>query len=97
MVQPASSSPNLYNPKMDAKTHEQTYSGFVLFTEVASAVVLCWLLALALAGLKGAWVTAGVGILLSFAAGAFGGLAPSISWRAPAAVAALLVVLFFVV
>ena len=44
-----------YSPGMDAKTHEATYRGFVTFAEIGSAVVICWVLALAVGGIKHAW------------------------------------------
>jgi hypothetical protein len=82
-----------YHPDMDAKTHESTYDGFIHFTMIASVVVLCHVLALAVGGIKAGWMTAIFGVVASLATGAVGALVPSIGWRAPAAVAALLVVL----
>ncbi|KAA2236002.1 aa3-type cytochrome c oxidase subunit IV [Salinarimonas soli] len=82
-----------YHPDMDEKTHEATYNGFTHFTMIATTVVLCHVLVLAIGGIKGGWTTSIVGVIMSLAAGAVGALVPSIGWRAPAAVAALLVVL----
>jgi hypothetical protein len=82
-----------YSPDMDAATHEATYSGFVRFAEIATAVVLCWVLSLAVGGIKYAWVSALLGVILAPAAGALGAMVPSIGWRAPAAVAVLLILM----
>lgn len=79
-----------YGPDMDGATHETTYGGFVKFVEVGSGVVLCWVLALAVGGVRHAWLSAIVGVVLSIVAGTVGAFAPSVSWRAPAAVAGLL-------
>ena len=65
-------------------------SGFVQFAEIATAVVICHVLALAVGGIKHAWLTAIFGVILSLAAGGLGAMAPSIGVRAPAAVAILL-------
>jgi hypothetical protein len=79
-----------YGPDMDAATHEGTYYGFVRFAEIGTAVVLCWVLALAVGGIKHAWLSAIFGVILSGIAGAVGAMAPSIGVRAPAAVVILL-------
>ena len=79
-----------YSPDMDGPTHEMTYQGFVRFAEIGTAVVLCHVLALAVGGIKHAWLTAIFGVILSLAAGAVGAVAPAIGVRAPAAVGILL-------
>jgi hypothetical protein len=79
-----------YSPAMDAQTHEQTYRGFVRFVEIGTGVVICWVLALAVGGIREAWLTAIFGVVLSGAAGTLGALAPAVGWRAPAAVGVLL-------
>ncbi len=79
-----------YGPDMDGATHEGTYRGFIRFAEVSTAVILCWVLALAVGGVKHAWLSAILGVILSSAAGTVGALSPAIGWRAPAAVFALL-------
>ena len=79
-----------YSPDMDGRTHEATYNGFIKFAEISTAVVICHVLALAVGGIKHAWLTAIFGVVLSLAAGAVGAMAPSIGVRAPAAVAVLL-------
>ncbi|NEU11102.1 aa3-type cytochrome c oxidase subunit IV [Methylobacterium sp. BTF04] len=84
-----------YSPAMDEKTHEQTYRGFVRFVEIGTSVVICWVLALAIGGVHEAWLTAIFAVLLSGVAGAVGALAPAVAWKAPAAVAVLLVLYLF--
>jgi hypothetical protein len=83
-----------YRPEMDGETHEKTYNGFVEFTTISTIVVVCWVLALAIGGVKGAWITAIMGVVASGIAGAIGALAPSISWRAPAVVLVLMTLAF---
>src|SRR5215212_3686439 len=82
-----------YSPDMDAATHETTYRGFVRFAEIATVVVLCHVLALAVGGVRHAWVSAIFGVVLSLVAGAIGALAPSVGWRAPAAVGVILLLM----
>lgn len=84
-----------YSPDMDGPAHEATYRGFVRFAEIGAAVVICWVLALALGGIREAWWTAILGVILSGIAGAVGALS-AFGWRAPAAVAALLALLLIV-
>ncbi|MGU3539022.1 aa3-type cytochrome c oxidase subunit IV [Methylobacterium sp. A54F] len=79
-----------YSPAMDGSTHEQTYRGFVRFVEIATGVVICWVLALAVGGVREAWITAIVGVVLSAGAGTLGALSPSIGWKAPFVVGVLL-------
>ena len=76
-----------YSPAMDEKTHEQTYRGFVKFVEIATGTVICWVLALAVGGLKEAWLTAIAGVLASWAAAALGAFVPAIGWKAPVLIA----------
>lgn len=85
-----------YSPAMDAETHEQTYRGFVRFTEISTVVVISWVLALAVGGIKEMWLTAIGGVIASWVAAALGAFVPAIGWKAPAVVAiALAVALFF--
>jgi len=83
-----------YSPDMDGETHEKTYDGFVHFTTISSLVVLCWVMALALGGMKDAWLSGIVGVVASMVAGAIGGLFPKVGWRAPGAVFGLMLVVF---
>ncbi len=79
-----------YSPDMDGRAHEATYDGFIKFAEISTAVVICFVLALAVGGIKHAWLTAIFGVVLSLAAGGLGAMAPSVGVRAPAAVGVLL-------
>ncbi|MGO4705016.1 aa3-type cytochrome c oxidase subunit IV [Microvirga sp. 2MCAF38] len=79
-----------YHPDMDEAAHEATYSGFITFVEIGSALVACWVLALAVGGVKHGWLTSIVGVILSLVAGAVGAKSPAIGMRAPLAVAVLL-------
>ena len=42
-----------YSPDMDSRAHEATYNGFIQFAEIATAVVICHVLALAVGGYLG--------------------------------------------
>lgn len=84
-----------YSSAMDEKTHEQTYRGFVRFVEIGSVTVLCWVVALAVGGVREAWLTAIVGVLVSWAAAALGAFVPAVGWKAPAVILALLLLVLF--
>ncbi|QFU15432.1 aa3-type cytochrome c oxidase subunit IV [Microvirga thermotolerans] len=84
-----------YSPEMDGPAHEATYGGFVKFVEIATVVVACHVLALAVGGIHHAWLTAIFGVILSLAAGAIGAISPAIGVRAPAVVAILLLLALF--
>jgi hypothetical protein len=79
-----------YSPDMDGRSHEATYNGFIRFAEIGAAVVICHVLALAVGGIKHAWLTAIFGVILSLVAGVVGAFSPSIGVRAPAGVGILL-------
>ena len=80
-----------YGPDMDGPTHESTYNGFVRFAEIGRVVVICHVLALAVGGIKHAWLTAIFGVILSLVAGAIGAFSPNLGWRPAAAVGVLLI------
>ena len=82
-----------YSPDMDGPTHEATYASFLHFAAVGVAFVLCCVVGLAVGGLKQAWLSAIFGIILAHIATAIGLFSPSISWRAPAAVFGLLLLM----
>lgn len=90
MATPNSTSDAGYSPEMDGPTHEATYKGFVKFVEVGTGVVICWVLALAVGGVRHAWLSAILGVILSMIAGTIGTFVPSVGWRGPAVVGALL-------
>jgi hypothetical protein len=79
-----------YSPDMDGPAHETTFGGFVRFVEIATVVVVCHVLALAVGGVRHAWLTAILGVILSLAAGAVGAMT-SLGMKAPMVVAVLLV------
>jgi len=79
-----------YSPDMDGAAHEATYGGFIRFVEIATVVVICHVLALAVGGVHHAWLTAVFGVILSLVAGAIGAVSPGIGYRAPTVVAVLL-------
>ncbi len=72
-----------YRPEMDGPSHEATYRGFVTFVEIATGVVICWVLSLAVGGVREAWVSAIVGVVLGGVAGAIGALAPASAGAPP--------------
>ena len=82
-----------YSPDMDGPNHEAMYRNFVHFTTIAVVFVLCCVVALAVGGIKQGWISAIVGVVLAHIAAAIGLFAPSVSWRAPAVVLALLVLM----
>jgi hypothetical protein len=82
-----------YSPDMDGPAHEATYRGFVRFAEIGTAVVLCWVLSLAVGGIHHAWLSALFGVILAAIAGAIGAMSPAIGVRAPAAVGLLLILM----
>ena len=82
-----------YSPEMDGPAHEATYANFVHFAAVTVAFVLCCVVALAVGGIKHAWLSAIFGVILAHIAAAIGLFAPSVSWRAPAVVLGVLIVM----
>ncbi len=84
------------HPVDDAIAHEQTYRGFLAFAKIASVVVICWVLSLAVGGLKEAWGTALLGVIAASVAGTVAAVRPSTGMKALAAVAfALALLLLF--
>jgi heme A synthase len=88
-VDPAAS----YRPEMDGKAHEQTYDGFMHFTAVGTVFCAAIVAALAVGGTKGAWISAVVMVVLAHVAAAIGLASEAISWRAPAAVLVVLLLM----
>ncbi len=74
---------------MDMAERESTFAAFVALTETVVAVLLCVLLTLVLWGLEGHGFVALVGLILTFAAAAVGGLT-GMGWRVVAPVFLLL-------
>jgi fumarate reductase subunit C len=83
------------HPAMDYKSHDETFKGFIHFTEVAVVAILVIVVALAVGGVKHAWFAASLGTVLAIVTGGVGLAAPSIGWRAP--VVALVVMLLALV
>lgn len=80
----------LYRPEMDERAHESTYDAFTHFTAVGSVFVASIVVALAVGGVKGAWMSAVVAIILAHVAVAIGLYSTTLAWRPGAAVMALL-------
>jgi Bacterial aa3 type cytochrome c oxidase subunit IV len=72
------------HPAMDYEAHEETFKGFVHFTEVATVASIAIVAALAVGGVKHAWLTTIFGTILSLITAAIGIASPRIGWRAPA-------------
>jgi hypothetical protein len=69
---------------MDYKAHESTFKGFIHFTEVGTVACIAIVVALAVGGVKHAWLTGIFGTILTLVTAAIGIAAPKIGWRAPA-------------
>ena len=82
-----------YRPEMDGKSHERTYDGFMHFTVVGTVFVAAIVVALAVGGTKGAWISAVFGVVLAHVAAAIGLVSTTVSWRAPAVVLVLLLLM----
>lgn len=65
---------------MDMAAHEETYSQFVSLTQNVGVMVLCIVLLLVLWGLQGHGFLALIGLILTAAAGAVGGLT-GLGWK----------------
>ena len=57
--------------------------------------MICWVLALAIGGIREAWLLAILAVIVSGVAGAVGALAPAVGWRGPLVVAILLLLYLF--
>ncbi|WP_375458169.1 aa3-type cytochrome c oxidase subunit IV [uncultured Enterovirga sp.] len=93
MAQTTPNPASAYRPEMDGRAHEKTYDAFTHFTTVASVFVTCIVVGLAVGGVKHAWISAAFMILLAHIATAIGLFSTSISWRAPGAVLAVLLLM----
>jgi hypothetical protein len=78
---------------MDGPAHESMYGNFVHFTTVSAIFVASCVVALAVGGAKGGWISAIVMIVLSIITTAIGLFSPSLSWRPPAVVLVLLLLM----
>lgn len=93
MAQTSMDPATAYRPEMDGKAHERTYDGFMHFLAVGTIFSLAIVVGLAVGGLKHAWPSAIVMIVLAHVATAIGLASKTISWRAPAAVLVVLLLM----
>ena len=71
-----------YSPDMDERSPRGDLSrASSILSRSATAVVVCWVLALALGGMRHAWLSAIFGVVLSGIAGAIGAFAPASASR----------------
>lgn len=84
------------HPAMDYKEHERVYAGFVQFAEVGTAACLAIMAALAVGGVKHAWLLASFGTIAALVATAIGIASKSIGWKAPTAVLVFLLLALLV-
>jgi hypothetical protein len=70
-----------YRPDMDGPAHETTYNRFTHFTVVTALFVICIVVGLAVGGVKHAWMSAVVMIVLAHVAAAIGLFSQSMAWR----------------
>lgn len=88
-----SSVERLYRPEMDGRSHEATYNAFTHFTTVGTVFVLSIVAALAVGGVKGAWISTLVMVVLAHIAAAIGLFSTALSWRPGAVVLVLLLLM----
>jgi hypothetical protein len=79
-----------YSPDMDGPAHEETYRHFLHFTTVGAFFALGCVAALAVGGIRHAWVSAMFGVIIVHIAAGIGLFAPSLKWKPGAAALALL-------
>lgn len=82
-----------YHPDMDEKAHETTYVSFTHFATVGAVFVVSCVVALAVGGVKHAWVSSLIMIILNIVTTAVGLSSPRLSWRPPAVVLGLLLLM----
>jgi hypothetical protein len=80
-----------YSPDMDGPAHEVTYQRFLHFTTVSVFFALGCVAGLAVGGIRHAWFSAVLGIILVHVAAAMALFAPSLKWKPGAAALALLI------
>ena len=82
-----------YRPEMDGPAHEGTYNRFTHFTVVTTLFVLCIVVGLAVGGVKHAWMSAVVMIVLAHIAAGIGLFSQSMAWRPVGIVLGLLLLM----
>ena len=80
-----------YGPEMDGPAHEAMYAKFLHFTTVAVLFALGCVAGLAVGGIRHAWFSAVIGIIIVHIAAAMALIAPSLKWKPGAAALALLI------
>jgi hypothetical protein len=83
----------LYRPEMDGRAHEATYNAFTHFTAVGAVFVASIVVALAVGGVKGAWISTLVMVVLAHVAAGIGLFSTSLSWRPGAVVMGILLLM----
>lgn len=82
-----------YHPDMDEEAHETTYMSFTHFATVGAVFAVSCVVALAVGGVKHAWVSSLVMILCAIVATAFGLSSQRLAWRPPAVVLGVLMLM----
>jgi hypothetical protein len=82
-----------YRPEMDGPAHESTYNAFTHFTTVGAVFVACIVVGLAIGGVKHAWTSAVVMIILAHIATAIGLFSRGLTWRPGGVVLGLLLLM----
>ena len=82
--------PHGYSPDMDGPAHESMYEDFTHFVAVSAVFVACCVVALAVGGIRHAWLSAILGIVLAIIATTIGLFSRSMSWRPPAVILVVL-------
>ena len=82
-----------YSPEMDGPAHEAMYERFLHFTTVAVLFTLGCVVGLAVGGIKHAWFSAVIGIIIVHIAAAIGLFAPALKWKPGAAALAFMILM----
>jgi hypothetical protein len=80
-----------YGPDMDGPAHERMYGHFLHFTTVGGFFALGCVAGLAVGGIRHAWFSAIMGIIVVHIAAAIGLFAPQLKWKPGAAALALMI------
>ncbi len=93
MAETSSAGTETYRPEMDGPAHESTYNAFTHFTAVGAVFVISIVVALAVGGTKGGWMSAIAMIVLAHIATGVGLFSASLSWRPGAVVLGILLLM----
>ena len=80
-----------YSPEMDGAAHEAMYQRFLHFATVGVLFSIGCVVGLAVGGIKHAWLSAIIGIIIVHIAAAIALFAPSLKWKPGAVALAILV------